>query len=57
VYAEQAAEAAAALKAAGARAVWIAGRPELIGGDIDQAIYTGCDALERLRWIYQEVEA
>jgi methylmalonyl-CoA mutase len=57
VYAEQAAEAAAALKAAGARAVWIAGKPDLIGGDIDQAIFTGCDALERLSWIYQEVEA
>jgi methylmalonyl-CoA mutase len=57
VYAEQAAEAAAALKAAGARAVWIAGKPELVGGDIEQAIYTGCDALERLHRIHQEVEA
>jgi methylmalonyl-CoA mutase len=57
VYAEQATEAAAALKGAGARAVWIAGKPELAGGDIDQAIYAGCDALERLHRIHQEVEA
>ena len=57
VYAEQAAETAAALKAAGARAVWIAGKPELVGGDIDQAVFTGCDAIERLRSIYQEAEA
>ncbi|HEU5271075.1 MAG TPA: methylmalonyl-CoA mutase subunit beta [Jatrophihabitans sp.] len=57
VYAEQAAEAAAALKGAGARAVWIAGKPELVGGDIDRAVFTGCDALERLRWIFEEAEA
>ncbi|MFL6164175.1 MAG: methylmalonyl-CoA mutase subunit beta [Jatrophihabitantaceae bacterium] len=57
VYAEQAAEAAAALKAAGARAVWIAGKAELAGGDIDQAIFTGCDVIARLCSIYQEAEA
>jgi len=60
VYAEQAGEVAAALKAAGARAVWIAGKPELVSGDIDQAVYTGCDAIDRLRSIYssyQEAEA
>jgi methylmalonyl-CoA mutase len=48
VYAEQAAEVAAALKAAGARAVWIAGKPDLVGGDIDEAVYSGCDAIARL---------
>lgn len=57
VYAEQAAEVAAALKQAGARAVWIAGKPELAGGDIDQAISTGCDAIERLGLIHREAEA
>lgn len=54
VYAEQAAPVAAALKAAGARAVWIAGKPELVGGDIDQAIHLGCDAIDRLRSIHAE---
>lgn len=58
VYAEQAAPVAAALKAAGARAVWIAGKPELAGGDLDQAVYTGCDAIGRLRSIHSlEAEA
>jgi methylmalonyl-CoA mutase len=52
VYAEQAAEVAAALKAAGAGAVWIAGKPDLVGGDIDEAVYTGCDAIARLAAIF-----
>ena len=56
VYAEQAAEVAAALKAAGAHAVWIAGKPDLVGGDIDEAIYTGCDAIARLAEIFAIAE-
>ncbi len=54
IYAEQAAPVAAALKAAGARTVWIAGKPELVGGDIDAAIHLGCDAIDRLRSIHSE---
>jgi len=47
-YAEQSGALATALKAAGATAVWIAGPPALVGGDIDAAIYTGCDAVAAL---------
>ncbi|MEO6886656.1 MAG: methylmalonyl-CoA mutase family protein [Jatrophihabitantaceae bacterium] len=54
IYAERATSEAAALKAAGARHVWIAGQP---GKDeqtdhsagIDGYVYTGCDALDVLR--------
>jgi methylmalonyl-CoA mutase len=56
VYAELAAPAAAALKAAGARQVWIAGRSELATGDIDEAIFVGCDALARLQSLYELAE-
>ncbi len=53
VYAEQAAAVAAGLRAAGAKRVWIAGSAELATGDIDEAIYLGCDALARLATLYE----
>jgi methylmalonyl-CoA mutase len=56
VYAELAAPAAAALKAAGANQVWIAGKSELVTGDIDEAIFVGCDALARLQSLYELAE-
>jgi methylmalonyl-CoA mutase len=56
VYAELAAPAAAALKAAGANQVWIAGKSELATGDIDEAIFVGCDALARLQSLYEFAE-
>lgn len=52
VYAEQAEPVTAALRAAGASRVWIAGRPELASAGIDEAIYVGCDALARLEALY-----
>jgi methylmalonyl-CoA mutase len=47
-YQAQAGALAAALKAAGAVGVWIAGPPALVGGNIDAAVYTGCDAVAAL---------
>ncbi|MCK7622781.1 methylmalonyl-CoA mutase subunit beta [Streptomyces sp. RS10V-4] len=50
VYAEQAAEVAAALKAAGAVRVYLAGRPaegreELVAAGVDTFVFAGCDAV------------
>ena len=52
-YASQAGPLAAALKAAGAEQVWIAGPPALAVAGIDAAIHTGCDALAALRSIFE----
>lgn len=52
-YRSQAAALAAALKAAGAEQVWIAGRPELADADIDAAILAGCDAVAVLSSIFE----
>ncbi len=46
-YAEAAEPAAAALRAAGAHYIWLAGRPEVAG--VDGNVFTGCDALAVLR--------
>jgi methylmalonyl-CoA mutase len=48
VYAEKAAEAAQALKAAGATRVYLAGRPDeaLSAAGIDGFIFAGCDVIE-----------
>ena len=46
-YAESGAAAVAALRAAGAAHIWLAGRAEV--GGIDGTIYAGCDALAVLR--------
>jgi len=52
VYAAQAAEVAATLKAAGATAIWLAGKPAdeaaLKAAGISGFIFAGCDALETL---------
>jgi methylmalonyl-CoA mutase len=47
VYAAEAADAAATLRAAGARQIWLAGQAEVAG--VDGRLFTGCDALEVLR--------
>ncbi|HEX8304519.1 MAG TPA: methylmalonyl-CoA mutase subunit beta [Jatrophihabitans sp.] len=58
-YATQAGPLAAALKAAGAGQVWIAGPPDLVQAqaDIDAAVFAGCDAVAALESIYQIVGA
>ncbi|MGE4371654.1 MAG: methylmalonyl-CoA mutase family protein [Xanthobacter sp.] len=54
MYAEQAVAAAKALQAAGAKGVWLAGKPspvleaELKAAGVDGFIFTGCNVLERL---------
>jgi methylmalonyl-CoA mutase len=47
IYAAQAEATAKALKAAGARSVWLAGRAEASG--IDGLVYAGCDAVAALK--------
>lgn len=55
-YGEQAAATAAALKAAGAHAVWLAGKPEAApGAAIDGFIFAGCDAVAALRAAHRQV--
>ncbi len=53
LYAEQAAQAAAALKAAGAAKVWLAGKGEYEG--VDATLYAGCDALEVLETTFDDL--
>ncbi|HEV2887204.1 MAG TPA: methylmalonyl-CoA mutase family protein [Jatrophihabitans sp.] len=54
-YAEQAGTLAAALKAAGADQIWIAGPPALAEAEagIDAAVYTGCDAVAALDSMFE----
>jgi methylmalonyl-CoA mutase len=47
VYAAQAAGAVTALRAAGARQIWLAGKVDVEG--VDGQVFTGCDALDVLR--------
>jgi methylmalonyl-CoA mutase len=54
IYADQAADAAAALRAAGAAQVWLAGRAE--PGGIDGNVFTGCNALDVLRRTFDALE-
>jgi methylmalonyl-CoA mutase len=54
LYAESAPEVAAALKAAGATQVWIAGKGEVAG--VDATIFAGCDALAALNAAYDVLE-
>jgi methylmalonyl-CoA mutase len=56
-YAEQAGPLAAALKAAGAAQVWIAGPPALVQAGVDAAIHTGCDAVAALESMFEIVGA
>ncbi|QYC41564.1 Methylmalonyl-CoA mutase small subunit [Nonomuraea coxensis DSM 45129] len=55
LYAGQATEAAAALRQAGARWIWLAGRDPHDG--VDANLYAGCDVLDVLRTTLSEVTA
>jgi methylmalonyl-CoA mutase len=54
MYAEAAAPTAAALAAAGARRIWLAGRPGGYGG-VDGYLYSGCDAIHVLETVLDEL--
>src|SRR3954469_23041296 len=54
-YAESAAGLAAELKAAGATSVWLAGKPDLAIDGVDGHVFTGCDALDVLRTVHDEL--
>ncbi|RBY89869.1 methylmalonyl-CoA mutase subunit beta [Blastococcus sp. TF02A-26] len=54
-YAESAAALAADLRAAGATAVWLAGKPSLDVDGVDGYVYAGCDALETLRTAHEQL--
>ncbi|GII77331.1 methylmalonyl-CoA mutase [Sphaerisporangium rufum] len=54
LYAEHAAPVAAALRGAGARRIWLAGRGDHPG--VDAALYAGCDAPEVLRATFDDLE-
>ncbi|HST48765.1 methylmalonyl-CoA mutase family protein [Jatrophihabitans sp.] len=55
-HADHAQTLAAALKAAGAVSVWIAGPPALVDGAVDAAVYTGCDAVAALTAMFELLE-
>jgi methylmalonyl-CoA mutase len=62
LYAEHAAQAAAALKAAGARYVVLAGRPgdrqeAYAAAGVDDFVYVGCDALAALTTVLEQIGA
>ena len=54
-YAESAAALAADLRAAGATAVWLAGKPSLQVDGVDGYVYAGCDALAALRTVHEQL--
>ena len=54
-YAESAAALAAELRAAGATAVWLAGKPSLAVEGVDGYVYAGCDALDVLRSVHEQL--
>ncbi|MCW2699124.1 MAG: mutA [Blastococcus sp.] len=54
-YASSAAELAAALRAAGATQVWLAGKAELAIDGVDGYVYAGCDALDVLRTVHEQL--
>jgi methylmalonyl-CoA mutase len=53
-YAESAAELAAALRTAGAKEIWLAGKAEIAG--VDRTIAAGCDALHALNAAFDVLE-
>jgi methylmalonyl-CoA mutase len=55
-YAESAAGLVAELRAAGAAAVWLAGKPELQVDGVDGYVYAGCDALAALRAVHEQLD-
>jgi methylmalonyl-CoA mutase len=54
-YAESAAGLVAELRAAGASAVWLAGKPDLAVDGVDGYVYAGCDALAALRKVQDQL--
>ncbi|MGY1763170.1 methylmalonyl-CoA mutase subunit beta [Geodermatophilus sp. SYSU D00779] len=54
-YAESAAALAAELRAAGATAVWLAGKPSLAVEGVDGYVYAGCDALDVLQRVHEQL--
>ncbi|MCW2636605.1 MAG: mutA [Blastococcus sp.] len=54
-YAASAVELTSELKAAGATHVWLAGRPDLSIDGVDGYVYAGCDALDVLRTVQEQL--
>lgn len=54
-YTDSAAGLAAELKAAGATQVWLAGKPELGVDGVDGYVFAGCDALDVLRTVHEQL--
>ncbi|MFG1944352.1 methylmalonyl-CoA mutase family protein [Nonomuraea sp. NPDC048826] len=54
LYAQHAEEVAAALRRAGARTVWLAGKGDYAG--VDGCVHTDCDALDVLRTTFRDLE-
>jgi methylmalonyl-CoA mutase len=54
-YGEHAAALAADLRAAGVAHVWLAGKPDLAVPGVDGYVYAGCDALEVLRTVHEQL--
>jgi methylmalonyl-CoA mutase len=54
-YAQSAAALAAELRAAGATAVWLAGKPSLAVEGVDGYVYAGCDALDVLQRVHEQL--
>ncbi|MBB3084804.1 methylmalonyl-CoA mutase family protein [Geodermatophilus sabuli] len=54
-YAESAAGLAAELRAAGATQVWLAGKPSLGVDGVDGYVYAGCDALDVLQRVHEQL--
>jgi methylmalonyl-CoA mutase len=54
-YAESAAGLAAELKSAGATRVWVAGKPDLAVDGVDAYVFAGCDALDVLRTVHEQL--
>jgi methylmalonyl-CoA mutase len=54
-YAESAARLAEQLRAAGATAVWLAGKPDLDVDGVDGYAFAGCDAVDVLRTVHEQL--
>jgi methylmalonyl-CoA mutase len=54
-YAGSAAALAADLRVAGATQVWLAGKPDLAIDGVDGYVFTGCDALDVLRTVHEQL--
>ena len=54
-YAESAAGLAKELRDAGATSVWLAGKPDLGVDGVDGYVYAGCDALDTLHTVFEQL--